>query len=230
MATSIENYGVAKGIPRAYTFQTREEDNKSPHLYLYYTISSDGTYDAHEAAINIKSGDPKINPGEPFESRLAFWTVSNFTHPITNSLSPLALGFKSLASSVNHDDLALDYIRDTYFDRASVRILPHDELGADNDILDALPSLLDRAIEQKAKVYIWGSEYTSRKGIHNVHMNQGSPGKFREFNGIWQDGALVFEFENHFEAVFIGFASQAVQTDQKGHPVGSKTWGSTVEE
>ncbi|KAK5653059.1 hypothetical protein OQA88_9345 [Cercophora sp. LCS_1] len=213
----IENYGVTKGVPRAYTFQTREEDSKSPHLHLYYTTTS--TFEAHEAAINIKSGDAN-------ESRLAFWTVPRFTNGITAALPNLASGFTSLASGQDHDDLSLDYIRNDYFNRADVRILPHDVPGQDNDILDTLPPLLDRAIEAGANVYIWGSEFSSHKGIHNVHMNQGSAGTFKRANGIWQDGGLVFEFADHWEAIFIGFASQATNTDRKGDGVGRETWGS----
>ena len=217
----IQNYGVVKGVPRAYTFQTREEDSKSPHLHLYYTTSPSGSsFAAHEAAINIKSGDRN-------ESRLAFWTVPKLVHPLTAKLSPLPLGFKALPrAGGGHDPLALDYLRGGgYFEPSRVRILPHEEPGRDNDVLDALPPLLDRAIQAKATVYIWGSEYSSHKGIHNVHMNQGSGGKFKEANGIWQDGGLVFEFADHWEGIFIGFASQGVETDGKGDRVGTKTWG-----
>ena len=215
---TISKYGIAKGIPSSYTFQTAEDRDSTPHLHLNYTTSS-RTREAHEAAINIKSGDAS-------ESRLVYWTVSDFKHPITDELSRLPLGFQRLRSGENHSDLALDYLRadPRLFDPATGRILPHDEDGPDNDILDQLRPILDRAIEEKAKVYLWGSAYRSGKGIHNVHMNQGSSGRFSGANGIFQDGGFVIEFDDHWEGVFIGFASQAVETDGEGQPMGDETW------
>lgn len=38
----------------------------------------------------------------------------------------------------------------------------------------------------------------------------------------------MIEFEDHFEAVFIGFAPQAVKTDDDGQRVGSQTWSDVL--
>ncbi|KAH7207886.1 uncharacterized protein BKA55DRAFT_263959 [Fusarium redolens] len=200
----VESYGVWRAKPVRYTFEDRDDDPKSPHLSLFF---DDDKGNEGRAAVNIKSGNRQ-------ESRLAYWTVPNFTHNITNKLAQLSNGFHLLAGTSEQrlDGLALDYIRSNLFNRVNGRILPHDVDGADNDILDQLKPIIDRAISAKATVYIYGSEFDRGKGIHNIHMNQGNSGRWLKDNGVFQDGGLIFEFEDHWEAVFIGFASQAVHT------------------
>lgn len=220
----VENYGVWKAKPVRYTFEDRHEDPRSPHLHLYFT--NDGANE-NQAAINIKSGDRE-------ESRLAYWMVPNLSHPITDRLAQLDGGFHLLADTPEQGPggLALDYIRGNLFNRMSGRILPHDVDGPGNDILDELRPILDRAIAARATVFIFGSRYNRGGGIHNVHMNQGSPEPWLSANGTYQDGGLIIQFDDHWEGVFIGFASQAVHTkdgtgSEAGDPLpdtGYKTW------
>ena len=179
-----------------------------------------------EAAINIKSGDRH-------ESRLAYWAAPQFAHPITEQLAALDNGFHLLAGTSEQGPgrLALDFIRGNLFDRSSGRILQHDVDGPDNDILDEIRPIIDRAISADAITYICGSQYSDGKGLHNVHMNQGNAPRWAGDNGVYQDGAVIFQFHDHWEAVFIGFASQAVHTEDgdnhAGQPLprtGFKTW------
>ena len=45
------------------------------------------------------------------------------------------------------------------------------------------------------KAYILGEAYSGLNGVHNVHQNQGDPeGEHSDSNGIWQDGAMILEF------------------------------------
>ena len=211
----VESYGVWRAKPVRYTFEDRNDDPKTPHLSLFF---DDDKGKDGRAAVNIKSGNR-------IESRLAYWAVSDFTHGVTQKLAQLSNGFHLLAGTLEQglDGLALDYIRSNLFNRANGRILPHDIDGADNDILDQLKPILDKAISTQAIVYVYGSEFSRGKGIHNVHMNQGNSGRWADDNGVFQDGGLIFEFEDHWEAVFIGFASQAVHTrdgpKRAGHPL-----------
>ncbi|KAF5594895.1 yukJ [Fusarium subglutinans] len=223
----VKDYGVWRAKPVSYTFEDRVADPHSPHLSLYF---DDGQGAEGRAAINIKSGNKE-------ESRLAYWTVPNFTHGVTAKLAQLSNGFQPLAGASEQrlDGLALDYIRSNLFNRAVGRILPHDVDGADNDILDQLRPIIDRAISTKATVYIYGSEFNDGKGIHNVHMNQGNSGRWLKDNGVFQDGGLIFQFEDHWEAVFIGFASQAVHTEdgpkRAGYPLPDQdfmTWANLL--
>ncbi|KAM0077536.1 hypothetical protein ACKRZS_009872 [Fusarium odoratissimum] len=219
----VESYGVWKAKPVRYTYEDRHQDPVSPHLSLFFT-DDEGT--EGRAAINIKSGDHA-------ESRLAYWTLPHFTHPITEKLAVLNDSFQLLAgtSEQGPGGLALDYIRGNLFRRSDGRILEHDVEGPDNDILDELKPILDRAISADATVYIYGSRFSNGEGIHNIHMNQGSSRRWNRDNGVFQDGGLICRFEDHWEAVFIAFASQAVHTedgpDDSGQPLprtGFMTW------
>ncbi|RGP58731.1 hypothetical protein FSPOR_11816 [Fusarium sporotrichioides] len=91
---------------------------------------------------------------------------------------------------------------------------------SDDDILDQLKPIIDKAISTEATAYIYGSEFNNGKVIHNVHMNQGNSGRWLKDNGVFQDGALIFQLEDHWEAVFIGFASQAFHTEDGGQRAG----------
>jgi len=224
----VESYGVWKAKPVRYTYETDQADPNSPHLSLYYV---DDEPAEGRAAINIKSGDRN-------ESRLAYWTVPNFRHPITEDLASLNRGFRLLegTSEQGRGGIALDFIRGNLFQRNEGRILPHDVAGDNNDILDQLKPIVDRAIADDATVYIYGSSFDNGKGIHNVHMNQGNPQRWSRDNGVWQDGGLLLQFADHWEAVFIGFASQAVHTEDgpgdAGQPLprtGYLTWANFLD-
>ncbi|KAF2266027.1 hypothetical protein CC78DRAFT_459950 [Lojkania enalia] len=206
----IENYGVWKATPIRYTYETKEQDPKSPHLSLYYRDEEPAE---GRAAINIKSGDKS-------DSRLVYWTVPDFHHPIIEGLADLSPGFHELEAN---DDLALDYIRSNLFQRQTGKLLPHDIEGENNDILDTLKPIVDRAISSKATVYLFGSAFGDGKGIHNVHMNQGSPRRWARDNGVYHDGCLIIQFDDHWEGVFLGFASQAVHTGDSGRDAGQPT-------
>jgi uncharacterized protein YukJ len=219
----VRSYGVWRAKPVRYTYEDRHQDSVSPHLSLFFTDDEAGE---GRAAINIKSGNRQ-------ESRLAYWTLPQFAHPITEKLAALDNGFQLLAgtSEQRRGGLALDFIRGNLFRRSDGRILPHDVEGPDNDILDQLKPILDRAIMADATVYIYGSQFSDGKGVHNVHMNQGNSQRFAGDNGVFQDGALILNFEDHWEAVFIGFASQAIHTEDgpngPGQPLprtGYMTW------
>ncbi|RAL06703.1 YukJ family protein [Aspergillus homomorphus CBS 101889] len=208
---TIPHYGVWVGQPTRYTAQTDEEDPKSPHIYLYFKDDF-SSHKQLEAAINVKSTDK--------DSRLVYWFDRHFTHSITDELANLDQGFHLLSSYAHSryrrretaDLEGLDFVRT----KGLVDINAGAVLGADGDqdILDQVDPILTDAINQKATVYIFGSSYGS--GIHDIHMNQGSVGYT---NGIYEDGALLFLFEDgHWEAVFLAFASQKIPTNDKGEP------------
>ncbi|HET7615957.1 MAG TPA: DUF2278 family protein, partial [Bacillales bacterium] len=57
-------------------------------------------------------------------------------------------------------------------------------------------------------------------GIHDIHMNQGNQDKWKDDDGVWQDGALLFHYPStdKWTAVFLAFQSQSFQTDDRtGH-------------
>ncbi|OJJ99000.1 hypothetical protein ASPACDRAFT_61671 [Aspergillus aculeatus ATCC 16872] len=230
----VKDYGVWKAFPVHYEFEDHYEDPKSPHLSLYYhdneaaTPEFDRAYrrkhkgkprdkkrsweipGLFRAAINIKSMDK--------ESRLAYFVNHNLAeHPIAGKLANLDFGFHPIKQVDELDGQGLDYIRGVLFNSKDGRVLPHDIPGDNNDIIDVLEPEVRKAIEHRATIYLFGSMFSSRDGIHNVHMNQGNIPNFRKDDGVFQDGGLLIQYGDHWTGVFLAFASQAVHTDDEGH-------------
>jgi len=73
-------------------------------------------------------------------------------------------------------------------------------------------------------LYVFGDAYPQGDGIHDIHMNQRNPkqGGHSRDNGIFQDGAVLFQFpgeETDGVAVFIAFQTQNWRTDDRGNPI-----------
>ena len=130
--------------------------------------------------------------------------------------------------------MAFDYIRGNLFDPQHMQALPHDVLGPDNDLNEKIDHHVRRAMNDgDAIVYAfgekWGPEHSRKDkyfgfkpgyGIHDIHMNQGSTGRFKDSNHVWQDGAMLIHFPAHsrWVAVFLAFQSQCWHTDDvTGH-------------
>jgi uncharacterized protein YukJ len=229
----IDNYGVWKAKPLSCTYQTAKS---TPHAEL---IFSDSKISRARAAINIKSDDDS-------DSRLVYWVDNSFEHPIIGELEGLEDGFYHLEDGDEEqlNNLRLDYIRDNMFQKQAGRLLPHNVPGQNNDIIDVLKPVITDAISRDATIYLYGSYFhnsgngsrghhgshfqNEEEGIHNVHMNQGSPRRHLAENGVHQDGGFFLQFEDHWKAIFLGFASQAIHTDDdNGNPTpqsGYKTW------
>ncbi|KAI1315792.1 hypothetical protein EDD11_000346 [Mortierella claussenii] len=211
----VLNYGVWAGTPIGYRNELRETVTASPHIQLFFiddTVAADAPgYRHFTAAINVKSKDP--------ESRLVFWHHEDFQHPIINDLESLPQQrFYPIPNSQVSSLKGLDFVRtDGLIPNIPEggQLLELDLPGRDNDIIDKLKPILNRAIEDRANVYLFGSQYNS-SGIHEVHMNQGSLPNFE--NGIYQDGAIIVQYEDHWEALFLAFGSQSLPTDDAGHP------------
>ncbi|KAJ5470122.1 hypothetical protein N7530_007479 [Penicillium desertorum] len=230
----VPHYGVWACRPTRY--KAEGHGVRTPHIELFFT---DDSSRKRKAAINVKSTSE--------DSRLVFQVTRDFSHPITEQLSKLKLGFHLVQDS-NSDDgenhrhyryshyhsrdpnlEGLDYSRtENLVDIRSGEVLPHDIPGRDNDILDKITPILDDVIDNtedsignSPTAFIFGSSFGS--GIHNIHMNQGSLPEFD--NGVYSDGALLFKFDDeHWEAVFLAFASQKLPTDEEGKPKpGSRT-------
>ncbi|KAG0038702.1 hypothetical protein BGZ82_011097 [Podila clonocystis] len=200
----VDNYGVWVGTPVDFKMEKKEDDPHTPHIHLFF--SDDSNHGNFKAAINVKSRQE--------ESRLVFWVKRQFLHPIIDDLRRLDKGFYLLPNSDVPSLDGLDYIRTPgliFPSRGT--LLEHDTPGPHNDMLNVMEPILNRAIEKKATVYLFGSQFQDESGIHEVHMNQGSLPEYS--NGVGQDGALIIKFESHWEAVFLAFGSQRAPTDDE---------------
>lgn len=214
----LKHYGVLKC--RAVAGKTEMNDS-SPH----YQVHVKDNQQSYRIALNVRSVQA------PFD--LLYCVDSNFKHPITEGLTKLEFGFHSLPPKAG--SLALDYIRGNLFDVTKMKPLPYDLPGPDNDLNELIDLYIQRAISSnEAALYAfgepWGPENKADKifgfrpgnGIHDIHMNQGSSGKFQKDNGIYQDGGLIIHFpqRNQWVAAFFAFQSQSIHTDDvKGNPL-----------
>jgi uncharacterized protein YukJ len=199
---SVKNYGVWFCRPVEYYVDGAED--RTPHINLTFKDKSSASF---KAAINVKSNGK--------ESRLVYWFNDNLDASILDKYKDLSLGFHPLSGKNG-----LDFVRTQgllVFEEGI--LLPYDEPGNDNDVVDKLTPLLDRSIKEKATIYIFGARFGDGQGIHDIHMNQGSLPKFE--NSVYTDGAIFFHFEEDetWKGVFLAFASQKVPTGDDGLPL-----------
>lgn len=71
------------------------------------------------------------------------------------------------------------------------------------------------------KVFAFGAPYTTGKGVHDVHCNQGDPpGQFQHLDGIWQDGCVFANKADGSLSAYLGkFSTQSLNTDNNGLPI-----------
>lgn len=219
---ALKSYGVLKG--RAIASRLERDDKQSPHYQVHIKTDREN----YRIAINVKSVQKPVD--------LLYLVDDNFNHPITTRLiDELAdsFGFKNLPSQPG--GLALDYIRGNLFDVNQMKPLPADKPGVENDLNDLIDLYIKRAINSNdAVVYAfgepWGPEnkpdkifdFSPGRGVHNIHMNQGSSGNFAGDNGVWQDGGLLIHFpsRNQWVGGFFAFQSQSFHAeDRTGEPL-----------
>lgn len=208
----LKNYQLVVGQPIAWML----DDDGDPHIEVLLNV--DGAN--YRAAINVRSQDPPHT--------LMFKRMYPFEHPITVQLAPLVAGVYELRNS----PLALDYVRDGMVQQAAMTELPYRSDGVANDLLDHLQPIVEEALAAPGTHFYvfgetWGPEATPDdyfhfvpgRGVHDIHMNQGSQGRFRATNGIHQDGGLMIHHpDGTWTAIFLSFASQAWETNDQGHP------------
>lgn len=220
----IRRYGVLRGT--AVDGKLAGLGQSKPHYQVH--IVAGGEH--HRIAVNVVS--------DQSPSELLFLLDPDFRHPVLASFATLAPGFVALDSEP--DGLALDFIRGALFRPEDMKVLPLDAPGPDNDLAEIFEAHVKRAIDLKADVYAfggkWGPEakaddyfdFVPGNGIHDIHLNQGSPAPHSGDNGPWQDGALFMHFptDEQWLGFFLAFQSQFAQTDDGGDPLpGSPLFG-----
>ena len=111
-----------------------------------------------------------------------------------------------------HKGLYLDYIR--------MKLFPHEKMiqmkGFDVTSI-YLTEIIEKNVVQAMnnddyEVIAFGRLYTNGKGLHDIHMNQGSVDKFRKNDASYSDGGLFFRNrrDDKITAVFIAFITQSL--------------------
>jgi uncharacterized protein YukJ len=214
-------YGFVKAKmtspPRLQAKIVQHDRFEETQYHLHFSVDVEG--ESWDIAANVGTD----NAGDLLRCKIA----GNFQHPIVQALRQSPSGKTDLTDS---DALpALDFVRSS--------ILNGTGAWLDSDVLDgsdgkqpvaALKPLLDKAFTSQNDVYIFGRFYPNGNGIHDVHMNQGSRGRYihlkgsdrNDHNDIWQDGALMIDFgAGNWVSYFAAFTNQTIPTDDLGNPL-----------
>jgi uncharacterized protein YukJ len=220
----LKKYGLLKGTPIGHL---READDD----HYQILIRADNTM--HRLAVNVKSA-AKNAP-----SHLLFQRTVAVPAALKKGLRAQSAGYQKLASKPG--GLAQDYVRGGIVKPSAMQPVPPDKPGADNDLKDKLEDAVVKAMAAPGSIVYafgekWGPEPRRRdqyfhfkpgNGIHDIHMNQGSSGKWKRDNGVFQDGAIYLEYPaDKWRAFFFAFQSQTFETDDQGNPrKGARTLG-----
>lgn len=213
----IRNYSILKGKASALAL----DSDSSPHIEV--RIEAAGI--SYRIAVNARSS---VHPND-----LLYRKQDPLAHPMLAALAALPVG---LTSARGRADLALDYVRGNFVQREAMEIAPFQHDGPHNDLRDYIEPVVEQGIADDGITFYafgepWGPEprdpdqyfgFLPGRGIHDIHMNQGSTGSHAGSNGPNQDGALLVHFsaQNRWAAVFLAFQSQSWVTDAAtGHPI-----------
>ena len=111
-----------------------------------------------------------------------------------------------------NENLHLDYIK--------MKLFPHEKMiqmkGFDEKnifLTEIIEKYVMKAINNDDyEVFAFGRLYANGKGLHDIHMNQGSTGKFKKHDAPYSDGGLFFRNKqnNKISVIFIAFISQSL--------------------
>lgn len=208
-------YGVLKGTVSGHM---RDADDD------HYQVLVHAGSDVHRVAVNVRSSAPNA------PSIVLFQTTTMLPDAYVMMMHKAAIGFTDLPPKPG--TLAIDYVRGGLVKTKTMKPVPPDEPGVDNDLKDKLEAAVLKAIKQAGSMLYafgakWGPEnkadqyfkFKPGSGVHDIHMNQGNDGKYKKDNGVYHDGALVFDYpDGKIQAFFFAFQSQTFDTDNKGNP------------
>jgi uncharacterized protein YukJ len=141
------NYGVLKGTVAGHL---RDADDD------HYQILVHAGATVHRIASNVKSSAPNA------PSIVLFQSTTSLPITLTKGLRALAPGFKNLPPKPG--GLAMDYVRGGIVKPKSMKPVPPDTPGADNDLKDMLESAVVKAMDLPGSViYAFGAKWGRRR-------------------------------------------------------------------
>ena len=178
--------------------------------------------------VNGETWDTAVNVGTDNAADLLKYKIAEgYRNPIA---ATLRAGHGAVVLTGQTALPALDFLRSSILEATGPWL--------DSDVLDGgaeqkqppakLSALLAKAFHGQNDVYVFGRFYSEGDGVHDVHMNQGSRGRYihragedgNDHNDIWQDGALMIDFgDGGWVAYFSAFTGQTVPTDDLGNPL-----------
>ena len=196
----MEKYVMFRGkvIDKWYDFDKRAH---------YHIVAMDDEGKRYDLAVNIGSIYEKMN--EIVSSNLKVYYDESYSCR-KGIVRKMLLQKNGITEC--HKGLYLDYIR--------MKLFPHEKMiqmkGFDVTSI-YLTGIIEKNVVQAMnnddyEVIAFGRLYANEKGLHDIHMNQGSVDKFRKNDASYSDGGLFFRNrrDNKITAVFIAFITQSL--------------------
>ena len=196
----MEKYVMFRGkvIDKWYDFDKRAH---------YHIVAMDDEGKRYDLAVNIGSIYEKMN--EIISSNLKVYYDESYSCR-KGIVRKILLQKNGITEC--HKDLYLDYIR--------MKLFPHEKMiqmkGFDVTSI-YLTGIIEKNVVQAMnnddyEVIVFGRLYANGKGLHDIHMNQGSVDKFRKNDASYSDGGLFFRNrrDDKITAVFIAFITQSL--------------------
>jgi uncharacterized protein YukJ len=216
----LPDYGVVVGTLNRFT---REDPNNFGSWYhgKIYVDTPNGQY---ECAVDVST---------PSGIKVQYRVVRNLDQKLFSVISESSSGWHVLDRT--SESGALDYVRSPLF-RINIgcfTFIASAFIKALRQLLEYLLSrwidstgdnalnVLEARLSASTRVFVFGAPYTSGRGVHDIHMNQGDPpGQFQHLDGIWQDGGTIIERPGGELVAFITkFETQSLNTNDSGLPV-----------
>lgn len=196
----MQKYVMFRGkvIDKWYDFDKRAH---------YHIVAMDDEGKRYDLAVNIGSIYEKMN--EIISSNLKVYYDESYSCR-KGIVRKILLQKNGITEC--HKGLYLDYIR--------MKLFPHEKMiqmkGFDVTSI-YLTEIIEKNVVQAMnnddyEVIAFGRLYTNGKGLHDIHMNQGSVDKFRKNDASYSDGGLFFRNrrDDKITAVFIAFITQSL--------------------
>ena len=194
----MEKYVMFKGkvVDKWYDFDKRAH---------YHIVAMDDTGKRYDLAVNIGSIYEKMQ--EIVSSNLKVYYDENYSYHrnIIKKMLQQKIGITEC-----HRSLCLDYVK--------MKLFPHEKMVQMKgfDIKSVyLTGIIEKNVIQAMnnedyEVIAFGRLYINEKGLHDIHMNQGSTDKFKKNDAPYSDGGLFFRNKrnNKITAIFIAFITQ----------------------
>ncbi len=205
----MEKYVLLRGKVKGKWY----DFDKRAHYHIVVAVKEENEIREYDVSVNI--GSIRDDDDEIYSSNLQVYYDNNYCYN-EKILKEMLLQKEGITKG--RKNLNLDYVR--------MKLFPHEKMkhmkGLDREEI-FLTGIIERHVMEaldnnKYEIFVFGRLYDNRKGIHDIHMNQGSVDRYRSGDAPYSDGGLFFynSESKKWTAVFIAFTTQSMKTDKKG--------------
>ena len=185
----------------------------------HYHIIIDALGKSYDVAVNIGSVKKLYRSDNLKASELLIYHSDMYNHKILDKIVN-----KEYGVHVVEKEFALDYLKMDLFNIKKMELMP----TIDNEktyLIEVMEKYVARSLDERAyDIYVYGMLYEDGLGIHDVHMNQGSVGRYRHRDRKWSDGAVFLHNRKtlNWTAIFLAFKNQNFNFIEKRIDKGNK--------